>query len=117
MAPTTAIGFLLFAAALSIDHWQTGIARGLSRSLTTLLLLIALTSIMGYAYGAPALYLGIDGVTAMSMPTAVLFLALGLGAVWLHPHYGFPAMAHGTLDRRHPYSIAIANDHWCSPFL
>lgn len=92
MAPTTALGFILFASALLVDHWRTGIGRGISRTLSTLLLLLALTSLLGYAYDAPELYLGIDGVTAMSLPTAILFAALASGIVWLRADYGFAAM-------------------------
>jgi len=92
MAPTTAFCFVLFAAALMIDHWRTGVARGWSRTLATLLLLIALTSIMGYAYGAPLMYLDIEGVTAMSLVTAILFLILAIGIIWLRYRYGLPAM-------------------------
>lgn len=92
MAPTTALGFILFSGALLVDHWRTGIARGISRTLSTLLLLLALTSLLGYAYDAPELYLGIDGVTAMSLPTAILFAALATGTVWLRANYGFAAM-------------------------
>jgi PAS domain S-box-containing protein len=92
MAPTTAIGFILFAAAVIADHWRTGIGRGLSRTLATVLLLLALASLLGYAYGAPELYLGIDGYTATSLPSAILFLLLAIGAIGLRPDYGFTAM-------------------------
>ena len=92
MAPTTAACFTLFAAALLIDHWQTGHARAASRILTTLLLLIALVSVMGYVYGAPLMYMDIEGITAMSLTSALLFLVLGIGVIWLRSEFGLPAM-------------------------
>lgn len=92
MSPTTAIGFILFALALLIDHSQTGVGRGISRTLATLLLLLALSSLLGYAYSAPALYLGVDGVTAMSLPTAILLLVLAIGTILLRAEFGFAAM-------------------------
>ena len=102
MAPTTALCFVLFSAALLIDHRQTGNARGLSRALATLLLLVALTSIMGYAYGAPLMYLDVEGVTAMSLATAILFLALSIGMIWLRYKFGLPAlMAENSLVGTH----------------
>ncbi|MCB1841454.1 MAG: hypothetical protein KDI09_00695, partial [Halioglobus sp.] len=92
MSPSTSLCFILFSLALMFDHWETGVARGCSRVCATLLLLIALASLLGYAYGAPALYLAIDSVTAMSLPSALLFFLLGIGAIWLRPEFGFPAM-------------------------
>ncbi len=92
MAPTTAVSFLLFALAILIDLVRSPVGRASSRALATLMLLIALTSILGYAYGAPTLYLALEGVSAMSLPTAILFVGLGLGVIWLQPQFGFPAM-------------------------
>ncbi|MBT8084323.1 MAG: PAS domain-containing protein, partial [Woeseia sp.] len=92
MAPTTAVCFLLFAAALIADHWATQRARFVSRVIAVALLLTALASILGYTYGAPVLYLGIDGVTAMALTTAVLFMALAMGAIWLRPNFGVVAI-------------------------
>lgn len=92
MSPTTAIGFMLFSLALLADHWQSPMGLRTSRSSAIALLLLSLTSVLGYAYGAPALYLGIDGVTAMALPSAILFMVLALGAIWLRPAYGLPAI-------------------------
>lgn len=92
MAPTTAACFILFSIALIFDHWQSSVARGWSRVTATLLMLTALASLLGYAYEAPALYLGVDGVTAMSLLSALLFLLLAVGVIWLRPEFGFPAM-------------------------
>lgn len=92
MAPTSAIGFLLFATAMIVDHSPGMQAKTISRAFSVVLLLVALASLLGYAYGAPVLYLGIDGVTAMALPTAVLFLALSLAAIWVRPNFGIVAI-------------------------
>ncbi|MBT8098573.1 MAG: PAS domain-containing protein [Gammaproteobacteria bacterium] len=106
MAPTTALSFALFALAIIADHWPGNRALMLSRSLAVLLFLIGLTSLLGYAYGAPVLYLGIDGITAMAMPSSVLFMALGVGAIWLRPRRGFPALvAERSLVGTHARSL------------
>lgn len=91
--PGAGAAFILFAAAMMIDQWQTGAARAWSRIFASILLLFTLTSLLGYIYGAPALYFGADGAAAaMSLPAAILFLVLGLGVVWIRAEYGFPAM-------------------------
>ncbi len=92
MAPTTAICFILFALAVTIDHWQSTVARAWSRIFATILMLTTVASLLGYAYGAPQLYLGIEGSTAMSLQSAILFLLLGVGAIWMRHDSGFPAM-------------------------
>ncbi|MBT8078658.1 MAG: PAS domain S-box protein [Gammaproteobacteria bacterium] len=92
MAPTTAICFGLFAIAVLLDTKRTRLGRAASRFLATVILLIAVASILGYAFGAPTLYLAIDGVTAMSLPTAILFFTIATGVIWLQPRFGFPAM-------------------------
>lgn len=99
MSPTTAIGFLALASAIVIDHWHGFSARVLRRAILSLLILLVIGAILGYTYGAPVMYLGIDGVTAMALPTAILFLILAIGAIWLRPDYGLPAilMEHSLL--------------------
>ncbi len=92
MAPTSALGFLAFAVAVMIDHWEGMNSRIIRRSILALLILLAIGAILGYAYGAPTMYLGIDSVTAMALSTAILFLTLGIGGVWLRPEYGLPAI-------------------------
>lgn len=92
MSPTTAIGFLAFAAAMIIDHWSGFVARTIRRAILSVLILLAIGAILGYAYGAPSMYLGIDGVTAMALSTAILFFILALGGIWLRPQYGLPAI-------------------------
>jgi len=92
MAPTTAIGFIMIALAIAVDHWENGVARGTSRTLATLLLLVATASLLGYVYRAPVFYLAVDGMTAMSLPTSVLFVVLALGIIWLRYEFGLTAM-------------------------
>lgn len=92
MAPTTAVAFMLFALSLVIDHGGSSVARTWSRTFSVILLIVSLISLLGYIYGAPSLYLGIDGVTAMALLTSALFLALAIGAIWLRPDSGIPAI-------------------------
>lgn len=92
MAPTTAVGFFLFALAILADHLPLRRALLVSRGLAALLFLLGLISVLGYAYGVPALYLGIRGLTATALPTASLFMVLAVGVIWLQPRRGFPAM-------------------------
>lgn len=92
MAPTTAVGFFLFATAMVVDQLPVRRALLVSRSIASLLFLLGLIGVLGYAYGVPALYLGIRGVTATALPTALLFMVLAVGIVWLRPRFGFPAM-------------------------
>lgn len=92
MAPTTAAGFFLFAMSMAIDHLPLRRALLTSRALAAMLFLVGLISVLGYAYGVPALYLGVRGLTATAMPTALLFMVLAVGSVWLQPRRGFPAM-------------------------
>lgn len=92
MAPTTAIGFLLFALTIVIDQVPVRRALLVSRTFATLLFLLGLIGVLGYAYGVPALYLGVRGLTATALPTSLMFMLLAVGAVWLHPRRGFPAM-------------------------
>ena len=92
MAPTTAAGFFLFALAMVVDQLPLRRALLVSRGLAALLFLLGLIGVLGYAYGVPALYLGIRGLTATALPTALLFMILAAGAIWLQPRRGFPAM-------------------------
>ncbi|MEC9340942.1 MAG: PAS domain-containing protein [Pseudomonadota bacterium] len=92
MASGTAIAFLCLALAFLADHRQTGNGRAVSRSLATLAFLVALTAVLGHAYGAPRLYLGLDGEVPMSLLTAMLVIVVAGGVVWLRSEYGFPAM-------------------------
>lgn len=92
MAPTTAAGFFLFALAMVVDHLPLSRTLLVSRGLAALLFLLGLVSVLGYAYGVPALYLGIRELTAMALPTASLFMVLAVGLIWLQPRRGFPAM-------------------------
>ncbi len=92
MAPTSAIGFLLLACGFLADHWRGIESRAPARVLAAIVLLIAVISLVGHAYGQPAFYLGGSGVTAMALPTALLFAVVALGVFWLHPSSGLPAL-------------------------
>lgn len=92
MAPSAALGFIFFSFAMLFDHCPSRRGRLYSRLCATLVLILAVICTLGYLYDAPSLYLGIDGLTAMSLPSAVLFTTLAIAVVWLRGDYGFPAL-------------------------
>lgn len=92
MALSTALGFLLLGSALVANHWLTVKGRFWSRFLAVLALLVALVSLLGYAYDIPALYEGAAGSTAMALSTAMLLFLCSTAVIWLQPKYGFPVL-------------------------
>ena len=90
MAVATATAFALSAAGLGlldVLRWQ------LVRQLAALLAgIIALISILGYAYGVPALY-GVSAFSSVAAHTAVGLLALNVGNLLARPERGAAAIA------------------------
>jgi signal transduction histidine kinase/DNA-binding response OmpR family regulator len=104
MAPNTGLDFVLIGATLLLLDWEP--RPGLRPAQLILLLptAVALTSLLGYAYRVSELY-GVAHYKPMSLPTAIAFLALGLGIVCARPDQGFmsiiaSAHAGGVLARR-----------------
>jgi diguanylate cyclase (GGDEF)-like protein len=84
-APTTAVSFILIAAALlMLDRpprhgWRAAEVLALPAAL------VACMSIIGYMYGIPAFY-GPASAAKMALNTALCFLALGAAIVLARPH-------------------------------
>jgi PAS domain S-box-containing protein len=95
MSVLTAICLLLTAGALLVEHRGGPRARAATRVFATCAGILALVSLLGYLYGAPALYRPVASSSAMAVHTAVAFLLLSTGIVVLHPQHGLPSIAAG----------------------
>jgi signal transduction histidine kinase len=103
MAVNSALSFVLLGLALlaiAIDsHRGAKEAGARSRSravdysqlLGALVLLIALTALIGYAYGVQALY-SFDRASGMALSTALTFMMLSLGVLAARPNHGMTAL-------------------------
>jgi PAS domain S-box-containing protein len=95
MSLLSAACIVLFAVALVVEHRGTARARAATRALATCAGIVALVSLLGYVYGAPALYRPLSASSAMAPHTAFAFLLLSIGIVVLHPQHGLPSIAAG----------------------
>jgi signal transduction histidine kinase len=79
MAITTAISFMLFSFSMII-HTKASKEWKIAAQLSLyIILLISLITLTGYAANLPKLH-QLTGLTSMAIPTAVLFILLGIGA-------------------------------------
>ena len=104
MAPNTGLDFLLIGATLLLLDWEPRSGLRPAQLILLLPIAVALTSLLGYVYRVSELY-GVGHYIPMALPTAIAFLALGLGIVCAHPDQGFmsviaSAHAGGVLARR-----------------
>ncbi len=76
MAAITAVAFLLVSVSLLLATGSR-LARRCGQATTLALILIALTSIVGYLYGVPVLYGSFRSVNSMALHTGVGLLLLG----------------------------------------
>ena len=88
MAPNTGLNFLLIGATLLLLDWEVRSGFRPAQLLVLVPTAIALTSVLGYAYDVGELY-GVARYIPMALPTAIAFLALGLGIVCSRPDQGF----------------------------
>lgn len=92
MAPTSAAAFLLTGAGLfALDVEDL---RPVPDVVGFALLLIAFLPLVGYAYGAAALY-GFPGRTEIALNTAAGFAVLGTGLLCVRPEGGFVGFVSG----------------------
>jgi signal transduction histidine kinase/DNA-binding response OmpR family regulator len=104
IAPNTGFNFLLVGAALLLlDRNRRSGARP-AQVIALVPSAIALTSLLGYAYGVGELY-GFARNIPMALPTALAFLALGIGILCARPDRGLVRLvisddAGGVLARR-----------------
>jgi signal transduction histidine kinase len=104
MAPNTAVNFLLLGSALLLFDVTTKRGFWPSQILLLLVAASALLSLVGYGYGADALY-GLTSYVPMALNSAVLFAVLSLGALYARPQRGAMAVlladkAGGIVARR-----------------
>jgi len=104
IAPNTGLNFLLIGATLLLLDWGTRSGYRPAQLLVLVPTAVALTSVLGYAYDVGELY-GFARHIPMALPTAVAFLALGLGIACARPDRGFVSVmasthAGGVLARR-----------------
>jgi len=109
MALNTGVLFILTVISFSLNL-KKGIR--IAQVLSLFLILISLTSILGYIYKVPELY-GVQGFTEMSLPTALGFILIGITGLFFHPAEGFVAIlaldsTGGYIARRLvPFSVGI----------
>ena len=110
-SPHTAIGFLLVGTALLLTR-TIGRSYRVAQSLALTAALIASMALIGYIYEVTFLY-SISAQTGMALHTALLFIALSLGILFIHPEQHLMSFilsdtAGGIMVRRLlPATIAI----------
>jgi len=111
-SPHTAAGFLIIGVALSLIRVQRPRAQSLAQMLALSVILIAVMALVGYLYQVAFLY-SITSYTGMALHTALIFVMLGAGIIFIHPESGSMTLvmsdsAGGTMVRRLlPATIAI----------
>ena len=110
-SPHTAIDLLLIGSALLLSH-RTGRTYRLAQGLALTAALIASLALVGYIYDVAFLY-SISSHTGMALHTALIFIALSLGILFIHSEQQLMSFvlsdtAGGmTVRRLLPASIAI----------
>ena len=94
MAPATAIGFLLAAGALLLTTCERPRLRDAGQSPALLLTLCALIPLLGYLFGATAMY-RVALFESVALHTAAAFLLLGLGTAFASPDGAFLRVLRG----------------------
>jgi signal transduction histidine kinase len=110
-SPHTAVDFLLIGSALLLSR-TNGRTYRVAQGLALTAALIASMALVGYIYDVAFLY-SISSHTGMALHTALLFIALSLGILFIHPEQQLMSFilsdtAGGTMARHLlPASIAI----------
>ncbi len=104
IAPNTGFNFLLIGIALALLDWETQSGARPAQLIALFPTAIALTSVLGYAYGVGELY-GVADYIPMALPTAAAFLTLGVGILCARADRGLISLvasddAGGVLARR-----------------
>ncbi len=87
MAPNTALNFLLLGCALLFLDKKPWHGFYISDALILISIFDSLIPIIGYLYGTKLLY-GIGHFIPMALPTAIIFLLLGIGVLFARPGRG-----------------------------
>jgi signal transduction histidine kinase/CheY-like chemotaxis protein/HPt (histidine-containing phosphotransfer) domain-containing protein len=104
IAPNTGFNFVLIGVALWLLDRPPGSRRPTEQFVVLVPIGLAVMSLLGYAYGEGAMY-GVGEHIPMALPTAVSFLALGVGIFCARPDRGLVSVitsddAGGVLARR-----------------
>jgi len=104
IAPNTALNFMLIAVALWLLDRPPQSRRPIQQFVALAPIGLSVISLLGYAYGQGAMY-GVGEHIPMALPTAVAFLALGIGVFFARSDRGLVAVitsddAGGVLARR-----------------
>jgi signal transduction histidine kinase/CheY-like chemotaxis protein len=104
IAPNTGLNFMLMGATLLLLDWEPRPRFRPAQLIVLLPTTIALTSLLGYGFGVGELY-GVASHKPMSFPSAIAFLALGVGSFCARPDRGLVSViasdhAGGVLARR-----------------
>ncbi len=90
MAPNTALNFLLLGSSLLLSSIGRPIYR-ITQSLASAAFLIGMLGLLGYIYG-DAYFDRLGTSTAMAVHTAIAFLSLSLGILFVRPDQGLMAV-------------------------
>jgi len=97
MAPNTALGFIFSGAGLYVAGLRFRLVEQTRECLASATLLTSLLVLIGYAFGVSSLY-GVRFFIPMALHTALSFLILGVGILFLHPRHGFIGELTGQLE-------------------
>ena len=86
-SPHSAFNFLLIGFALLLMRMRTVRAHRLAQMFALLGALIALMALVGYVYQVAFLY-SITSYTGMALHTALIFVSLSVGILFIHPECG-----------------------------
>lgn len=87
MAPTTAAALALLGGAIILSTFRSHKANVAAQGLATAFLVIAAAALLGYLYGAVAMY-QFAGPAAMALHTAACLAAGAIGVFWTRPGLG-----------------------------
>ncbi len=89
MAPLTALNFVLLGVSLlHLDGYRRVRA---AQIIALPAIVLSLQAVVGYLYGVPLLY-RVGELTPIALPTAITFVILGLGMLWVRPEQGWMAV-------------------------
>jgi hypothetical protein len=88
VAPNTGIALLLIGLALWLLNSPRRLRRAPEQLVALFPIVVALISLLGYAYSAEGMY-GLGELQRMALPTAASFFVLGIGILCARPDVGF----------------------------
>lgn len=89
MGINTAVKFVLLAIALLLFQRRHQASIKIAQLITLATAAITLQAVVSYSYGVRFSYQPGGQITAIALPTALMFLVLCIGMLFLYPHQGF----------------------------